>query len=105
MDGIVVAISAFFARGDVIPAVGHAYAVAVEQVEVKPQVRIDAREEFTEGLLGAEQSLCKFLVDGGVANIGKVWTVGNTIQRHAQLEIGGQPRVVLAFVDGEVVLQ
>ncbi len=82
MDGIIVAIGAFFACGDVIPAVGEANAIAIEQVEVKPQVRIDAREEFTEGLLGAEQSLCEFLVDGGVANIGIVWTVGKTIQRH-----------------------
>ena len=105
MDGIVVAIGAFFACGEVIPAVGEANAVAVKQVEVKPQVRIDTREEFAEGFFPTKQSLCELLVDGRIAHVCKVWAVGKTIQRQVQFKIGGQPRVALAFVEGKIVLQ
>ena len=51
MEGIVVAIGAFFARAEVVPTVGEADSVVVGKVQEKTQFGGSTREEFVSGIV------------------------------------------------------
>ena len=104
MEGGVKTVGSFLARGDVVPTIAETDAVAVDQIEVESQLSIGAGEEFAKRLFVAKQDVRGSRVDGRVANIRIVRAQRHTMQGQIQLEIGGHPRMVLGFVESEIVL-
>ena len=98
MEGIVVAIGAFFARAEVVPTVGEADSVVVGKVQEKAQFGDSAREEFGKSLAALQPVI---VVDGRVADVGKARTVHGAHQRQAQFAVSGQQgaQIVHALMD------
>ena len=103
MEGVVVAISPFFACGKVVPGVGETDTVAVTEVQVEPDVGGATGEEFEHRNVSAEQHIENIVQ--GIHHVGVSRTDANGIERQGEVEEGGQPRVCgIGLVVGEVAL-
>ena len=87
MEGVVVAIIALLAGGDVVPGVEEADAVAVAEVQVEAQVGGAAREPFEHKAVVAEQRIESIVQ--GILHVSERRTGGGSVERHRKTEKGG----------------
>ena len=102
MEGVVIAIGTFVARGEVIPTVVEADAVFIPQVEPQSEVGIATEEELGKGLEAAkylmETALALCIIDISISR-----TTDDANNGNSQLAVSGQPVKFVVLAWSEIV--
>ncbi len=105
MEGVVVAVDTCLARGEVIPAIGKSYAVAVQQVEIQSHIRAGSRKHHAKTLVILKHRFDNVDVLGVIVHIGIARAQHSANQGQRKFAIERQ-QVVAATTDiSEVIAQ